>query len=73
MPFRGEVDDVAGMGELARLNHQHLSGLNLMALAGCLINFEVLRKSAFEVKRDSSAHEPHAVHGIDQRFRVCLE
>mmetsp|Transcript_43971 Transcript_43971/g.77548 ORF Transcript_43971/g.77548 Transcript_43971/m.77548 type:complete len:329 (-) Transcript_43971:1069-2055(-) len=73
VPLGGKVDDEAGCGQLAHLVHEHAAGLHLFALAGRLIGLEVLGPGDLELQRDATAHDAHAVDGVDDRVGIVLQ
>ena len=69
----GEVDDEARCGQLAHLVHEHAAGLHLFALAGRLVGLEVLGPGVLELQGDATAHDAHAVDGVDDSVGIVLQ
>ena len=73
MPLGREIDDVFRVRQSARLVHEHLPWLHLMALARSLVRFEVVWKFLLEPKGEAATHDADAVDRVDDGFRVRLE
>ena len=70
MPLGREVDDVARIGELPRLEHEHAAGLDLATRAGVGVDAEVLGERLLELKRDPAPHDADAVDRVDQGLGI---
>lgn len=66
----GKVDDVFRSVELSGVDDEHLAGGNFAAFARLFVGGEHLGVAAFELQRNSLAHHPNTVDGVDERFGV---
>ena len=48
-------------------------GPHLIPLAERCVRIEIVRKRTFELKRDTTPHDPHAIYGVDQGFCYLSE
>ena len=72
MALRWKVDDEPWTGQTTRLEYEHRSGHNVIALASDLVNLEVLREGFAELERDSAPHDADTIHCVDQGVGVGL-
>ena len=70
MAFGREIDNIARIGQSARLKYEHSSWLHLIPLASGSVGFKVLRISVLELKCNAAPHNTDTVDSIDQRFGV---
>jgi len=73
MPLGREIHDVLRVRQPARFEHEHSSGLNLPARAGCFVCLEVEGIRFLELQGEPAPHDAHAVDRVHERFRVCLQ
>ena len=68
-----EINDVLWTNKASRGVDGHASELNVPILAGAFIELKVLRELILELKRNSLAHYPDAIDGIDQGLGFGLK